>query len=284
MSNKKDSLGDRLEKITAFSDEQLQVLCGALLGDGSLIMHKHCTNAIFQYSSKSRQHVEFVALNFSDFLTDKGVYDCSSFDKRTEKVYYRSVAKTHVHPLFTEMHKMWYKDGKKHIPEDLILTPLICLIWYIGDGAICNNKRTQNIKLATQCFQKEELENILLPQLKNFEATLMKADVSKSGEQQYSIYIPKRKIKEFLDYIGPCPFPDYEYKWAYKEYKNFTLSKHPGFIRDLTNYFNMGMSSNTIAKLLNVDRTTVVKYLTLNEMNYKDNLFNKVKVGEKNEK
>lgn len=283
MSNKKDSL-DKLEKITAFSDEQLQVLYGALLGDGSLIMHKHCTNAIFQYGSKSRQHVDFVALNFSDFLTDKGVYDCSYFDKRTKKVYYRSVAKTHVHPLFTEMHKMWYKDGKKHIPEDLILTPLMCLIWYIGDGAICNNKRTQNIKLATQCFQKEELENILLPQLKDFEAALMKADVSKSGEQQYFIYIPKRKIKEFLDYIGPCPFPDYEYKWEYKEYKNFTLSKHPDFIRDLTNYFNMGMSSNTIAKLLNVDRTTVVKYLTLNEMNYKDNLFNKVKVGEKNEK
>ena len=43
----------------------------------------------------------------------------------------------------------------------------------------------------------------------------------------------------------------------------------------------MGMSSGTIAKLLNVDRSTVVKYLTLNEMNYKNNLFNKVKVGEK---
>ena len=283
MSNKRDSLG-KLTKITAFSDEQLEVLYGALLGDGSLIMHKHCINAIFQYGSKSRQHVEFVAKYFAEYWQSCGIKDYSRFDKRTNKFYSGSYMRTITNAVFTLEHSKWYRRGSKHIPEDLVLTPLMCLIWYIGDGAICNNKKTQNIKLATQCFQKEELENILLPQLKNFEATLMKADISKNGEQQYFIYIPKRKIKEFLDYIGPCPFPDYEYKWAYKEYKNFTLSKHPDFIRDLTNYFNMGMSSNTIAKLLNVDRSTVVKYLTLNEMNYKDNLFNKVKVGEKNEK
>ena len=89
---------------------------------------------------------------------------------------------------------------------------MTCLIWYIGDGGICHGKQTENIKLATQCFLKEEQETILLPQLQQFEATFMKGDIGSDGQRQYFIYIPHRKEEDFLKYIGDCPFDDYKYK------------------------------------------------------------------------
>lgn len=252
---------------------QKEVLYGALLGDGCLSKHKNASNATFSYISKSRQHVEFVANYFSEYWSGEKIKDFSRFDERTNKTYSGSRVKTYSNKSFTEEYDKWYKNGIKTIPIDLKITPLTCLIWYVGDGCISNGKRTQNIKLSTQCFSKEDQEKILLPQLKDFEASLMKADISKNGQQQYFIYIPKRKIKKFLDYIGPCPFSDYQYKWDYQEYKNFSLSQNPEFIQNIIELFNNGMSAGTIAKHFGVDRSTVVKYLIQNGLNPKDNLF-----------
>ena len=257
---------------------QKEVLYGALLGDGSLVTHKHATNSYFSYLSKSKQHVEYVMNYFQEYLTKAGICESDYLDQRTNKIYHRSLAKTYSNDAFTQEKQHWYQNGKKIIPDDLILTPTTCLIWYIGDGCISHGKRTQNIKLATQCFSKEDQEKIILPQLQKFEASLMKADISKDGQQQYFIYIPKRKIKKFLEYIGPCPFSDYQYKWDYQDYKNFSLSQNPEFIQSIIEFFNNGMSAGTIAKHFGVDRSTVVKYLIQNGLNPKDNLFKRKQV------
>lgn len=273
----------QLKEKIILTSMQKEVLYGALLGDGSLVTHKHGTNSYFCYLSKSKQHVEYVMNYFNNYLTKAGVLESDYTDKRTNKIYHRSSAKTRSNEVFTQEKYRWYLDGKKIIPNDLVLTPLTCLIWYIGDGCISHGNRTQNIKLATQCFTKEEQENILIPQLKDFEASLMKADISKNGEQQYFIYIPKRKIKKFLEYIGPCPFLDYEYKWNYKEYKNFSLPNRPEVIQEIIVMFNSGSSAGTIAKKVGIDRSTVVKYLIKNGLDPKKNLFKRKKAGDVNE-
>lgn len=257
---------------------QQQVLDGAMLGDGSLIIHKNGINAYLSYLSKSEQHVKYVMNYFQEFLTDAGYYNGSYFDERTGKEYYRTCAKTRALQIFTDQQKRWYKNKIKILPQDLVLTPLVCLIWYIGDGGLIKTNRSQYIKLSTQCFSKEEQEEILLPQLSQFEATLVKTDLSKQGEQQYYIYIPHRRIKSFLDYIGDCPFSDYSYKWNYQEYKNFCLAHNPDFVSNIISFFNLGASAGTIARYLGVDRSTVVKYLKLNGINPKDNAFSKIKI------
>ena len=77
-----------------FTKTQKEVLYGALLGDGSLIKHKNCINAQFVYLSKTRQHVDFVANYFKEYLSGEGVKDTNYIDKRTSKEYYRSQMKT----------------------------------------------------------------------------------------------------------------------------------------------------------------------------------------------
>lgn len=250
---------------------QKEVLYGALLGDGSLIKHKNGINAQFCYLSKSHQHVKYVANFFKDYWSGEGIKKSSYLDARTNKTYYRSMLRTYTNLGFTKEYNKWYLDGVKHLPLDLKLTPLTCLIWYIGDGGICHGQRTENIKLSTQCFSKEEQEAILLPQLKNFEASLMKADINSAGKQQYYIYIPHRKEKDFLNYIGECPFSDYQYKWEIAGYKNSIPQNHTNKENDFCEKYKQGMTYYTIAKEYGIEPNAVKYYLIKNNIYKSEN-------------
>lgn len=249
------------EKII-LTDEQRQVLDGAMLGDGSLVMHKNGKNAQFTYVSHSKEHVSFVANYFRDYWSGEGLKEYSTFDERTQKEYSGVRMRTYVNETFTEQYHRWYSDIK-HLPDDLILTPLVCLVWYIGDGGLCTSNRSQNIKLSTHCFPKEEQERILLPQLQQFEASLMAVD-KENG--QYYVYIPHRKIKDFLDYIGPCPFQDYAYKWDYLEYKNAMPQNHTSNEEIFCEMYKNGKSYYQIAKEFGIEANAVKYYLIKNNI------------------
>lgn len=254
------------EQKVFLNDLQLNYLYGAMLGDGCLYKAKNGINSQFIYTSKSYQHVEYVSKPFENILYKEGIKYCSYFDKRTGKTYYRYTFRTITDKSFKKERELWYPDETKHIPYNLKLNPTICLIWYIGDGGICNTKNTQYIKLSTQCFSKEEQEDILISQLSDFEAKLTKADMSKDHIQQYFILIPRRKIIDFLDYVGECPFLDYSYKWNFTKYNNkFSVNQTENekyFIR----LYLLGLKCRQIAEVFDVDFNTVKNYLIKNNM------------------
>lgn len=249
------ALSQLTEKIT-LTTEQQEVLEGALLGDGCLYLHTNGKNAQFIYLSKSKEHVEYVGNYFKDYWSGEGIKDNFYYDTRTNKTYSRSYVKTYTNETFTINYNLWYKNGVKHLPQDLILTPLKCLIWYIGDGGICKANRSEYIKLSTQCFSKEEQETILLPQLSQFEATLMKTD-----NDQYYIYIPHRKEQEFLEYIGQCPITDYQYKWNITPYKNAKPKSHKEHEQEFCEMYKSGMTYYAIAKHFGIEPNAVKYYL-----------------------
>lgn len=255
---------------------QKEVLNGALLGDGSLFLHKNGINAQFCYGSKSQQHVEYVEHFFNDYISGEGIKYYTYFDNRTKKEYSRYSFRTYTNIYFTEQYNKWYVNKKKIIPQDLILTPLTCLIWYIGDGGICHNGRTEYIKLSTQCFSKEDQINILLPQLAAFEPSLQKADLDSNGEQQYFIYIPHRQEKNFLSFIGNCPFSDYQYKWTITEYKNAIPKDHTTKEKIFCELYQQGQSYYSIAKQFNIEPNAVKYYLIKNNIYCKEQYKNAV--------
>mgnify|MGYP003293055012 CR=1 FL=1 len=271
----KDVVMQNKNEEIVLSDIQLNFLYGGLLGDGCLYLHKRGTNAQFIYTSKSYQHTEYVSKPFTEFLNNARIINYKYFDERTQKQYENYSFRTICNPAFTKVYNSWYSNGIKHIPNSLKLNPVICLIWYIGDGGICHSNRSEFIKLSTHCFDRDEQESILIPQLSDFGAKLMKSDFDINGNQQYFIYIPHRFENSFLNYIGDCPFNDYKYKWDVSPYKNFYLPNNKDKISQMIKLFENGKSSGTIAKLVGVDRSTVMKYLKLNGYDYKDNLYNR---------
>ena len=63
------------------SKKQMEVINGALLGDGCLWKHKNKGNAQFCYLSSSKQHVEFLSLYFSDLIYSEGVKESTVYDR-----------------------------------------------------------------------------------------------------------------------------------------------------------------------------------------------------------
>lgn len=247
--------------IVKLTNKQQNVLEGALLGDGCLIKHKFGKNAQFAYTSKSKQHVEFVCNDFLKYSYAEGIKKINTYDKRTDKTYTRYTFRSITDKGFTPEYERWYIDNIKHLPNDLKLNSLNCLIWYIGDGSICNSSKntSQTIKLSTHCFSKEEQEDILIPQLSLFNPKLHIADRTKNTkEPRYVIYIPKNKMELFLEYIGDCPFEDYEYKWKIKE---SLKPSYQSFHKEWEQLYLNGMSYIKIAKKFGADNTTVLKFL-----------------------
>ena len=249
------------------SQHQREVLYGALLGDGCLWKSKHGRNAQFTYTSKSRQHVEFVYQQLG-IPCAQGIQEYVYTDKRTQKTYTRYLFRTEHNIVFEEERQRWYPNNIKVVPNDLQLTSLTCLIWYIGDGSLTTANKTQYIKLSTDGFTIEDVQH-LCKQLFDFGAHYL------PNHGHPRLYIPRQYIQHFFEYIGPCPFEDYAYKWNVIPYKQECIQHHPERIEQMIQLFKEGYSSGTIAKKVGVDRSTVMRYLTKNGYDYRENLFRK---------
>ena len=187
----------------------LEIVNGHLLGDGSIPEIKRA-NYIFRLKNKYQDYVKFTVKILEPFYPIIVKWR----NKVTKRLYYDLQTKSLISPEFREK---WYPNNIKTIPNDLILTPITCLYWYIDDGCLsgCNN-----IILSTQSFLEENLEKTVLIQLRNIlDCKDESVRIRKDSKKQPIIIIPRRFVKRFLEYIGPCPVECYDYKWDIKPYK-----------------------------------------------------------------
>lgn len=195
------------------SPEQSQILNGCLLGDGWISKK----NFDFGYLSSKLDHVECIFEIFREFIPKRyknGPKKYSYFDKRYEKTYTNYSFYTQRNITFLRLRQKWYPQDKKIVPRDLRLSPLTCLWWYIGDGTL--NPTQQYILLYTNGFEENDV-NFLINLLNELEFESHSFEFKKKNKIEYTIRIPRRKVKKFLDYIGACPVSSYNYKWHYRE-------------------------------------------------------------------
>lgn len=241
---------------------QKQVLDGAMLGDG----HLSCRykNAELRYVSSIENHVKLIKNYFINYMPVKGLSAKTLIHPKTNNAYTSYKLRTKQHEDFTKEYYRWYGlNNHKEIPNDLILTPLICLIWYIGDGTLSKCKRRgQELRLCTNSFNKQKLEQVLIPQLQDFDAYLRHV-----YNEQYHIIIPHRSINMFLQYIGDCPIEEYKYKWNFEEYKyNMTFRNYKQYEQDIIEQYKMGHTYYKIAKNFNMVPSLVRYYLKKNDI------------------
>jgi hypothetical protein len=210
-AGKLDLVKNRSHPKIILSYQETQTLYGCLLGDGSIEKEGR-----FIYRSAQFEHVKFVSDIFSKYATQKyinGPVRSDCFDARSQKIHSTYTFKTQNNILLKELYQKWYPEGIKIVPRDLELTSLTCLLWYIGDGNLNSGK---HIILYTNGFTYNDV--YFLTQKLNelgFESSIQN---KKSRENKLPIiYIPRRTVKRFLEYIGPCPVQCYSYKWDNKE-------------------------------------------------------------------
>ena len=200
------------QKHCNLSQEAEEWLNGELLGDGCLQSPNASTyfisrSARFKYGSKYLEYCQYV----SDTLKSFGIEQVGKINERYNKDFncysYNYSSRCYVELL--PIRKRWYPEGKKVIPRDLKLTPLVCRQWYIGDGCLVRKKWNRlSITLSTYNFPIPATEWLVLELNKlGFKATRRPSN--------NIIHISAYSTQDFLNYIGKCPVNCYQYKWSY---------------------------------------------------------------------
>jgi len=188
------------------SQEAEEWIDGELLGDGC-IRRISPYSGRFRYASKYLEYIQYV----SDTLKSFGIKRTGKINKKYHKkmncytYHYASLS----YPELLSIRKRWYPKGKKIIPRDLKLTPLVLRQEHIGDGCLIHYKKNNPaIVLSTDGFTIENV-NWFVNELNKlgFKSTRRNCN--------NTIHISTKSTKDFLSYIGECPVECYQYKFNY---------------------------------------------------------------------
>ncbi len=203
------------------SEPMLEALDGFLLGDGCIPFRKrpalHLTAMV-----KHKEFADYFAQIFHQYKPK--VVPHVTPAHYSEKVgafkacsAYRFESKAH--PDFTHQRDRWYPLGKKIVPRDIRITPLSCLLWFLGDGCLSLDKgKYPTVVLCTNAFS-DECRLLLSNKLS---ALGMQTGKRSCG----SMYIPTSSVSAFYDFIGTkSPVKCYDYKFEVPEYIRLTRSE-----------------------------------------------------------
>jgi len=195
------------------SKEAIEFIEGELLGDGCLHLSHTSINACYKHSSKYKKYIEWLVEIFSSFGIEQSGKITVNITKNSIGYHFQ----TKNYPCLTELYKKWYPNGKKRVPQDIKLTPIVVRQWYIGDGSLVYYKPPKKgppyILLHTCAFTKEEVF-LLIDKLKEF------IGIKARRKKDNRIEIPSYSVEYFLNYIGKCPKPIediYGYKWLKRD-------------------------------------------------------------------
>lgn len=199
-------------KTSFLNNSLLEIIDGFLLGDGSA--QKHIIAARFAMSTSSEEFCNYWKKSFC-------MYDPISFCQKInnpryngEKIQFSMLTKSH--PDITFQRSRWYKNNKKVIPNDVIITPLSVSLWFCGDGTRAVSDNSQWGTICTQDFSSHDVEFLV--------EKLCKLQIICHRVKNNTIYITAHGLPKLLQYMGSCPIPYYNYKFVdhYIKLKNIT--------------------------------------------------------------
>lgn len=193
--------------IISQAKDNIDILHGHLLGDGSVYrVNKNRSNCSYSHACKHKEYLEWIVSN-TPIFNNPNIRGVSSYDKRTNKTYHRYHFRTASSIIYTNLRDLWYPQGKKILPNDVIINSRSLLRFYLDDGSY----HPSGNYLATNDFNLSDLE-LLLDKIILY--TNLNWTIHKTGkEDAYKLFLSKKQRKDFLHIIGNCPVSCYEYKW-----------------------------------------------------------------------
>jgi len=179
---------------------QKSIIIGSILGDGYLRIVPKRKNAFLEINHSFTQK-EYVDWKY-DLL--KGI--CKSSPKMRKNNKGRSAYRfyTKQNKSITDLYNTFYKNGKKIIPKNFKIDPIILSIWYMDDGSRCSNS---DFYLNTQQFDFDSQKNLIVAlkklglkatinkDKKYFRLRFLKSSVAKLKEMIEEILISSMKYK-----------------------------------------------------------------------------------------
>lgn len=181
----------------SLTEEQKQIIVGCLLGDGAMRIK---TNALLEinHSLEQKELVDWIYSNLKKFVSTSPKIHKGNGNRIAYRFTTRSL------PVFTNLYKQFFLNGKKKVPLNITLSPLVLAVWFMDDG----NKSRTSVYLNTQQFSLEEQEFLrrMLMEQWGIETTLNK------DKHYWRIRIRVSSIEKFVSLIKPYLLPQFYYK------------------------------------------------------------------------
>ena len=178
------------------TQEQLSLVIGSLLGDGYLVKTTSGYAFRVNHGLKQKDYVNWKYNLLSDFANSSPRQSGSCY-------YFRTVT----HPIFVQLHAIFYPNGWKVIPTQFLLKAmngLVLAVWIMDDGA----KDKKQLRINTQCFSFEEqvfLQNVLRAKL-GIETTLNR------DKLQFRLRVADKSMGKLKTIVLPYIIPSMHYK------------------------------------------------------------------------
>jgi len=196
----------RNRKRVSLNQHQRAIIIGSILGDAGLYSNWSRTNYRLKVQQCLKQSV-YVEWKYEALaplvLTPPQQY------VRTRSVWFRTIS----HPELTRLHAVFYRDGKKIIPENIaeyLANPVTMAVWFMDDGNIkSGNGKVRGYNLNTQSFSREE--NIRLRDA--IEAVHGIGSSIEHNHHYYRLGIYHRQSREkFVSLVREFVIPSLQYK------------------------------------------------------------------------
>lgn len=246
----------------------LDLIEGELLGDGHISMIRPYRAGRYSHSSKHEGYIEWLFGEFEKY----GLKQSGKIQRREGVggfgygISYSASTKYYVE--LKNLRFKWYPLGKKVIPYDLEITPVILRQWFLGDGHYA--KKPKQVSFSTRSLPLIDVKHLvkLIKEQVKINPTIPRETAYGEGKG-YSIFIPKRDVYDFFNYIGECPdgIKDFfGYKFPPRtEMKQLLEYKEKEDLADKTyrnkdwllECWNKGWSREKIAKTCGVTKQTI---------------------------
>ncbi len=186
--------------VGSLTELQRSIIIGTILGDGYLRIVSGKKNALLEVNHALSQK------GYVDWKYEMLEALCKSGPKArvsngTRRAYRFT---TRQHPEITKLHFAFYGEGRKSVPETLVLDPIMLAVWFMDDGSRC---RASDVYLNTQQFTRRDQERLraLLVTL-SIESSLNK------DKEYLRIRIKKSSVPTLFELISPYIIPSMAYK------------------------------------------------------------------------
>ncbi len=194
------------------TQRQEALLVGIVLGDGFL-QKTGLKNARLrlEHGSKQKEYLIWKGQQFSRLFLGKPV-NIRRLHPVTKKIYEYWRWQSTSTPILGKWHKIFYENGKKHIPFNLIdiLThPLSLAIWYMDDGYFYKTDYNCCSYIYLGRVSEKEAEIATKAISINFGITAKIYDKKQKG---YALFFNVEETKKLHEVIRPHILPGFDYK------------------------------------------------------------------------
>lgn len=141
------------------------------------------------------------------------IREFTQFVKGNNYSFVEFVSRTH--PDFTTFYNIFYRDGKKIVPENietLLTEPLSLAVWFMDDGSA----EYAGASFQTHCFGKSEVE--LLQHCLELNFHLL--TTMRKNKGRWILYVPKRSLIKFHSLVKSFMLDRFLYKLIPYSVKN----------------------------------------------------------------